>query len=152
MKSKYNLLTIKLSIVQFRTFIYFNWVIIILNSLILILHFIYTPNPYYSLNFTYFECHQNSKILTLCLSTNHNLTRYTNLTIYTSLCLNLINIYVNEMQKWMQMYQKLEIRVRMWHKPWDWKINLEDLLITNSHHWILCRFHAIVILTLDVYT
>ena len=25
-------------------------------------------------------------------------------------------------------------------------------MITNSHHWILCRFHSIVILTLGVYT
>ena len=32
------------------------------------------------------------------------------------------------------------------------KLILADLLKINSHHWILCRFHAIVILTLGVYT
>ena len=46
----------------------------------------------------------------------------------------------------------LRLRPKKWVKPWDWKINLEDLLITNYHHWILCRFHDIVILTLGVYT
>ena len=32
------------------------------------------------------------------------------------------------------------------------KIILEDLIITSSHHWILCRFHTQVILKLRVYT
>ena len=29
---------------------------------------------------------------------------------------------------------------------------LEDLFITSSHHWILCRFRTQVILKLGVYT
>ena len=29
---------------------------------------------------------------------------------------------------------------------------LEDLFITNFHHWILCRFHTQVISKLGVYT
>ena len=32
------------------------------------------------------------------------------------------------------------------------KTILEDLFITNSHHWILCRYHTQVISKLDVYT
>ena len=57
-----------------------------------LIYFIFNPNSFYYHNFTHFECHQKSKILTLSSSTNHSLTRYTSLTMYTSLYLNSINI------------------------------------------------------------
>ena len=98
MKQFSHLLNLKLLIGHFSISIPFNLILIILNSLILTIYFIFVPNSFYYHNFTHFECHQKSKIPTLSLSTNHSLTRYTSLTIYTSLYLNLINIYVNEMQ------------------------------------------------------
>ena len=91
-------LNLKLSIGHFSTSISFNLILIILNSLILTIYFIFISNSIYYYNFTHFECHQKSKILTLSSSINHSLTRYTSLTMYTSLYLNLINIYINEMQ------------------------------------------------------
>ena len=110
-------LNLKLSIDHFSTSIPFNLILIILNSLILTLYFIFNPNSIYIHNFTQFKCHQKSKILTLSSSTNHSLTRYTSLTMYTSLFLNLISIYIYKWNAIMNANVPI-IRVRMWQSKW----------------------------------